>query len=275
MNHPTELKCGAFSLEGYSRSTIETYVKVNELNICFDIGKCPMSLVHIPQVFISHFHGDHSLGLTYYIAHRNLAKLETGKIYVPASAEKAVQDLIRTQAALEQARRDYELIPVESGMEIEFKRNMTMRMFDTDHRIPSVGFQVIETRQKLKPEYQNLKQAEIVALKQKGIEIVSPIHIPHMTYVGDSTIKVFDWHPEILTSEILITECTFLTDDHYEEAEKRKHIHIKDIVPWLDQIESKYIVLMHFSMRYTRQEIKYHVNRWIPDEHKHRILLMI
>ncbi|MEZ0371260.1 MAG: hypothetical protein ACAI44_19355, partial [Candidatus Sericytochromatia bacterium] len=109
MNEPKELSCGPFTLEGFSRSTIETYVKVNELNICFDVGKCPMSLVFVPQIFISHFHGDHSLGMTYYIAHRNLAKLETGKIYVPAAAEKAAHDLIRAQAVLEQARRDYQL----------------------------------------------------------------------------------------------------------------------------------------------------------------------
>lgn len=270
-----ELQCGPYTLEGYSRSTIETYVKVNELNICFDIGKCPMSLVNVPQIFISHFHGDHSLGLTYYIAHRNLAKLEPGQVYVPAGSEKLAHDLIRTQARLEQARRDYELIPVEAGMELEFKRNLSMRMFATDHRIHSVGFQVIETRQKLKPEFHGLPQKEIVALKKKGVEIVAPLRLPRMTYVGDSTRKVFEWHPEIFESEVLITECTFLTDEHREEAVRRKHLHIADIVPYLDEIASPYIVLMHFSMRYTRAEIRHHVNRWIPDKHKERILLLI
>lgn len=270
-----ELKCGPFTLEGYSRSTIETYLKVNELNICFDIGKCPMSLVHIPQIFISHFHGDHSLGMTYYIAHRNLAKLETGKIYVPAAAEHEAHQLIHAMAQLEQAHRNYELIPVEPGMEIEFKRNLTMRMFATDHRVPSVGYEVIETRQKLKREYQGLGQEEIVALKRAGREIVTPIHLSRMAYVGDSTIKVFNWHPEILKSEILITECTFLSDDHYEEAEKRKHMHIRDIIPYLDDIQSDYIVLMHFSMRYTRAEIKHYVQKWVPKKHMERILLLV
>lgn len=275
MNDPKELTCGAFTLEGFSRSTIETYVKVNELNIAFDIGKCPMSLVFVPQIFISHFHGDHSLGMTYYFAHRNLAKLETGKVYVPAAAERAAHEMIRATSALEHARRDYRLIPVESGMELEFKRNLTMKMFATDHRIPSVGFQVIETRQKLKPEFAGLSQGEIVGLKRDGVEIVTPVRMPRMAYVGDSTAKVFDWHPEILDSEILITECTFLSDDHYEEAAKRKHIHIRDIVPWLDAIKSEHIVLMHFSMRYTRQEIKHYVNHWIPEQHRHRISLLI
>lgn len=270
-----ELKCGPFTLEGYSRSTIETYVKVNELNICFDIGKCPMNLVYVPQVFISHFHGDHSLGMTYYIAHRNLAKLETGKIYIPAAAEQQAHALIQAMARLEQARRDYELIPVESGMEIEFKRNLSMRMFATDHRVPSVGYQVVETRQKLKPEFHGLAQNELIALKKKGVEIVAPLHLPRMTYVGDSTVKVFDWHPEILESEILLTECTFLSEEHYEEAGKRKHMHIRDIVPYLDQIQSRFIVLMHFSMRYTRQEIKHYIQEWIPPQHRERILLLI
>jgi ribonuclease Z len=270
-----ELQCGPYTLEGYSRSTVETYVKVQELNISFDVGKCPMNLVHIPQVFITHFHGDHSLGMTYYIAHRNLAKLETGKIYIPAAAEKDAHQLIRCQAMLEGARRDYELIPVEPGMEVTFRRNTVMRMFATDHRIPSVGYQVVETRYKLKPEFHDLPQQELVQLKKSGVEIVQPTQLPLMTYVGDSTIKVFDWHPEIMDSEVLITECTFLTDEHYEEAAKRKHIHIKDLVPWLPHIRSRYIVLMHFSMRYTHQEIRYWVNHWIPEEYRERVLLLL
>lgn len=234
-----------------------------------------MHLVFVPQIFISHFHGDHSLGMTYYIAHRNLAKLETGKIYVPASALDAAHALIRSQAALEQARRDYELIPVEPGMLIDFKRQMQMRIFGTDHRIPSVGFEVIETRSKLKPEYAGLNQQEIVALKRAGKEIVYPVSMSRMAYVGDSTIKVFEWHPEIMETEILITECTFLADDHYEEAHKRKHIHLRDLVNYLPYIRSEYIVLMHFSMRYTRQEIKYHIQRLIPAAYRERILLLI
>ena len=234
-----------------------------------------MHLVFVPQIFISHFHGDHSLGMTYYIAHRNLAKLETGKIYIPAQAYDQAQALIRSQAALEQARRDYELIPVESGMHVDFRRQMQMKIFATDHRIPSVGFEVLETRSKLKPEYAGLDQQHIVQLKREGHEIVYPVRMSRMAYVGDSTIKVFEWHPEIMETEILITECTFLADDHYEEAHKRKHIHIRDLVAYLPDIKSQYIVLMHFSMRYTRQEIKYHVNRWIPPEERERILLLI
>jgi ribonuclease Z len=234
-----------------------------------------MNLVFVPQVFISHFHGDHSLGMTYYIAHRNLAKLEVGKIYVPAAALEQAHALIRSQAALEHARRDYQLIPVEPGMLVDFKRQMQMRIFGTDHRIPSVGFEVLETRSKLKAEYMGLSQQEIVTLKRQGQEIVYPVTMSRMAYVGDSTINVFEWHPEIMDTEILITECTFLADDHYEEAHKRKHIHIRDLVRYLPYIKSKYIVLMHFSMRYTRQEIKYHINRWIPAEHKERILLLI
>ncbi len=270
-----ELKCGPYTLEGYSRSTVETYVRVNELNICFDIGKCPMSLVNVPQVFISHFHGDHSLGLTYYIAHRNLAKLVPGKIYVPAATLKQTEALIAAHAAVEWARRDYELIPVESGMEVSFKRNHTMRMFATDHRIPSVGYQVIEQRNKLKSEFHGLSQHEIVNLKKQGTEITEAVYLPKITYVGDSTIEVFNWHPEILESEVLLTECTFLSDDHLDEAASRKHMHIKEIIPYLDQIKSKYIVLMHFSMRYTRKEIYGYVDRLIPKEHRERILLLV
>lgn len=269
-----KLSCGAFTLEGYSRSTIETYVQVKELNICFDIGKCPMHLVPIPQVFISHFHGDHSLGMTYYIAHRNLAKMTPGKVYLPEAAMGAAEGLINAQATLEQARRQYELIPMNSGDQIEFRRNMSMHAFATDHRIPSLGYEVRETRHKLKPEFIGKSSDEIVALKKKGIAITSPQVFSRMVYVGDSTSKVFEWHPEIMKSEILMTECTFLTDEHREEAAKRKHMHLEDILPYFDDIKSEYIVLMHFSMRYTRSEIFHHIDRLVPKEHRERILVL-
>lgn len=270
-----ELQCNGYTLEGYSRSTIETYVKVKELNIVFDIGKCPMPLVFVPQVFISHFHGDHSLGLTYYIAHRNLAKLEPGKIYIPASTLEAVEHLIQQQAYLEGARRNYELIPVEPGMEVPFRRNMSMRIFQTYHRIPSVGYQVIEKRNKLKAEYSHLSQKELVALKQQGQEIIYPVEIPLMTYIGDSTVDVFEKHPQVGDSEILLTECTFLAPEHYAEAEKRKHIHLDDLLTFLPKIRSKYIILMHFSMRYTYQEIKHYIQSKVPAEERERILLLL
>ncbi len=269
-----ELHSGPYTLEGYSRSTIETYVRVNELNICFDIGKCPMALVNVPQVFISHFHGDHSLGLTYYIAHRSLAKLPPGEIYIPSSALEDTHALIKAHAAIERAHRDYHLIPVEPGMELPFKRNHRMRMFATDHRIPSVGYTVIEERNKLKAEFQGLGQQEIVALKKSGVEITETHLLPRISYVGDSTVKVFDWHPEIFKSEVLLTECTFLSDEHLEEASKRKHMHLKEIIPYLDDIESPHIVLMHFSMRYTRREIYGYVDKLVPAKHRERILVL-
>lgn len=269
------LKCGKYTLEGYSRSTIETYVKVHELNIAFDIGKCPFPLVFVPKIFISHFHGDHSTGLPYYVAHRNLAKLETGQIYIPAATETLARQLIETQAGLEQARRHYNLIPLEAHQEFEFKRNFLMKTFPTYHRIPSLGYQVIEQRMKLKPEYHGLSGPEIVELKKKGVEITSPLRLPLITYIGDSTIEVFDKHPFIGDSEILLTECTFLAPEHRKEAYKRKHIHIDDLVERLPNIKSKYVVLMHFSMRYTHQEIQRMVRERVPREEQERILVLL
>lgn len=263
------------SIEGVSRSTIETYFHIKELKLCFDIGKCPIHLTTVPNIFLSHMHGDHAMGMYYYLSHRNLGKMPPGKIYLPEKAFEDTQKAIESFSALEHVKRSYELIPLADNQEFDYDRNHVIRTFPTDHRIPSLGYLIQTKKSKLKPEFLNKSQQEIIALKKSGVEITDTKLEPFITYLGDSTIHPVDEFDFIKQSTILIMECTFLTNEHYDQAEARKHIHIRNIIDRAEEFKNKYILLTHFSMRYTEDMIREYINKNIPECLKDRVIAFV
>ena len=260
------------SIEGVSRSTIETYFHLKELKLTFDIGKCPFHLTPVPNVFLSHMHGDHANGIYYYISHRNLARMAPGKIYLPEEAIKDTEAAINAFSSLEYARRNYELIPLTKNQEIVYDREHVIRTFETDHRIPSLGYLIMNKKSKLKKDLLGKTQTEIIELKKKGVDITDTVFEPFITYVGDSTIKPVDEFDFIKESTILIIECTFLLPDHYDQAVQRKHIHLQDIINRASEFKNKHILLTHFSMRYTDDMIRDYINNRLPDCLKEKVI---
>lgn len=267
------VKCDDISVEGVSRSTLETYFHIKELRLIFDIGKCPFHLTTVPNVFLSHMHGDHAIGVYYYISHRNLAKLTPGKIYLPEEALKDTEDVIKSFSALEYSKREYELIPLTKDQEIIYGRDHIIKTFETDHRIPSLGYQLLTKKSKLKKEFTGKTQQEIIDLKRQGIKITDIVFEPFLTYVGDSTIKPFDQYDFVRQSKILIMECTFLTPEHYDQAELRKHIHLQNIIDRAEEFKNKYILLTHFSMRYSDEVIRKYFEEKLPESLKEKVIV--
>ena len=56
---------GALTIEGYSRAAVQSYWRVPELRLAFDIGAHPWDFMGVPALAISHVHLDHiaSLGV--------------------------------------------------------------------------------------------------------------------------------------------------------------------------------------------------------------------
>lgn len=266
-----ELNLGELSIEGVSRSTIETYFHLKELKLCFDIGKCPFHLTPVPNVFLSHMHGDHAIGIYYYISHRNLAKMVPGKIYLPEESLEETHNVINSYASLEMAQRNYELIPLTKNQEIPYGRDYIIKTFETDHRVPSLGYLISQKKTKLKAEFIGKNQTEIVELKKKGVEITDTTYEPYITYLGDSTIKPIDEFDFIKKSKILIMECTFLTNEHFSQAEERKHIHIRNIIDRADEFQNEHILLTHFSMRYADKFIYDFMRDTLPENLKSKV----
>ncbi len=263
-----------YTIEGRSISTIETWVNIPELNVCFDIGKGPRKVSGTDHVMITHFHQDHALGLTKHIATRNLLRVGPPTIYVPDETTHHVHQLINTWQKLEERRLDYKLTGVSDADEYDLRKRLKVRVFDTPHSVESTGYALIEVRQKLRDEYLDLDGDEIVELKNQGENLFYNLEIPLVSYTGDSRPDVLDRHDFIQNSRVLICESTFLKEDDRKLAEKRSHTHLLDIIERRDQLKNQFIVLTHFSARYGRREVFNAIQNLVPNDMKDRVRVL-
>ena len=72
------------TIEGYSRAAVQSYWRIPELKIGFDMGGSPWSFMGTPTFFISHAHLDHMAALPAFVARRRMMKMEPPKIFLPS-----------------------------------------------------------------------------------------------------------------------------------------------------------------------------------------------
>lgn len=270
------LKCGNWILDGKSSSAVATYIRVKELDLIFDLGRCPMRFIGTNHVFISHFHLDHYFGLPIYISQRWLAGMPPGNIYVPSSGLKQLKNILERISALDTGRSwGYQITPVEAGNSFPFRQNLIAHILPGNHSVPAVSYLICEVRKKLKPEYHDLSGKELVKIKNSGVEITNEVQLPLVAYLGDTRGITLDTHPLLRQCQLLICECTFIMPEHRERAKKTKHIHLDMLPSLIEQFESEYIVLNHFSRRYTPELIREEVYKQLPVSEHSRVHLFI
>ena len=77
-------KHGDLTVEGYSRAAVQSYWRVPELKLGFDLGGSPWDFVGTSTIFVTHAHLDHMAALPVYVARRRMMKMEPPTIYLPA-----------------------------------------------------------------------------------------------------------------------------------------------------------------------------------------------
>ena len=58
-----KLAYDGFTIEGYSRAAVQTYWRIPELKLGFDLGAQPWEFMGTPTWFITHTHLDHIAAL--------------------------------------------------------------------------------------------------------------------------------------------------------------------------------------------------------------------
>ena len=72
------------TIEGYSRAAVQTYWRIPELKLGFDLGAQPWSFMGTETWFVTHGHLDHIAALPVYVARRRMMKMTPPVIYLPA-----------------------------------------------------------------------------------------------------------------------------------------------------------------------------------------------
>ncbi len=255
-----------FTIEGYSRAAVQTYWRVPELKIGFDLGAQPWSFMGTPTWFISHTHIDHIMALPVYAARRRMMKMEPPVIYLPEGAIDPIRRILRQISRLDRGRLPCELVGTRPGDEIELSRELVVTVSATQHTVPSLGFVVWERRRKLKPEYQDLAGDQIRDLRLGGTDVTNEVRIPRLAYLGDSAPEGLDNCPVMYEAEVLIMELTFVAPSHRKEKiHKFGHTHLDDVVERRDRFQNELIIAAHFSTRYQPRRIQRHVEKALPD----------
>lgn len=254
------------TIEGYSRAAVQTYWRIPELKIGFDLGAHPWAFMSTATWFVSHAHLDHIAALPVYVARRRMMKMEPPTIYLPATAIEHVEKILKLFTRLDRGRMPCTLLPIEPGMEIELSREHVVSVSATKHTVPSMGFVVWERRRKLKAEYQDFTGPQIRDLRLGGTEVTEERRVARFAYLGDSAPEGLDACPAMYEAHVLVMEMTFVAPSHRKDKiHKFGHMHLDDVLERRQRFQNEVIIASHFSTRYNTKRIRDLVSRNLPD----------
>ena len=244
----------------YSKALYSSWVYYSPDRILFDAGEGASSILGnkafaIRRVFLSHGHADHIAGLVGLVNIRNNALGDTEKemtVYYP-KGNYLISEMMAFLAKTNR-RLSYDLawVPVEPGDRIELLSGQMPRFIEAFptvhvHNETSLGYNVVETRHRLRPEFAGASQEEIVArVRSDGKESVSEFYDQKLfSYGGDSTgIKP----AYVAETEILCHDTTFLNE---EDRKEYKHATLMEAIACARQARVKKVLLcFHISSRY-------------------------
>lgn len=254
-----------YTVEGWSRAAVQTYWRVAELKLNFDLGGQPWDFIGTPTCFISHAHLDHIAALPLYVSRRRMMKMEPPVVYLPETAIDAAWKMLKAFVQLDRGAMPCELEPIRDGDEIEIGREWLVTALRTRHTIDSYGYLVEQRRQKLKPEFLELSGLQIRDLRLSGTEVTTEQRVPVLAYTGDTAPAGLDDNPEMYQAKILISEMTFVAPMHRKEKiHKHGHMHVDDFLDRQDRFANEYILASHFSTRCSDTQVKRWVEKRLP-----------
>lgn len=221
-----------------------------------------VSASQITKIFITHFHGDHCLGLAGVLQRLSLDRVpQTIRIFYPASGEKYVNNL--QNASIYHNAGKIERVPVfEEGIIFRGK-DYTIESYKLDHTVESWGYRIKENDSvSLLPERLEefgIRGQEIRKLKNNGaIEIngkTVSVEECSIEKKGQSFAFVMDTRlcenafRLAENVDLLVCESTYLATET-TEAISNGHLTATQAAEIAVQANANLLVLTHFSQRY-------------------------
>lgn len=217
----------------------------------------------VTRILISHFHGDHCLGLGSVLMRLNLDKINhLVHCYYPASGKKYF-DRLRYATIYHDMLTIIEHPVSEAGVVHDDGKFRIEATFLQHGAVENVGWRVTEadtTKFDVKKlEEYGVKGALVKELQEKGKVRVKDreVTLQDVSWIrhGDSVAVVIDTLPcqsaiEIArNANILLCESTYL-EEHKELAMLHNHMTAKQAATIAKEAQVKQLILTHFSARY-------------------------
>jgi ribonuclease Z len=255
---------GGLSIEGSSRAGDRSWFRVHPPGVAFDVGRGAAELAGVRDVFLTHGHLDHALGLPYVLSQRGVHGGEAMRVFCPREIMADVEALVAAAARLERAEYRYELHGLGAGDRVAVDREHCVEAFAVDHVVPALGYHLIQRRLRLRSDLAGLDGSEIAVRRRAGEAVEEPWEEIRLAYCGDTTAAAFELEPRLFTARVLLLECTFLDPAKRSDAQRYKHFHVEDLPALADRMRNETILLTHLSRRHGPEELRAYVDRHVP-----------
>ena len=222
-----------------------------------------VSPMKISKIFITHYHGDHILGLPGLLQSMNFRGRETKlTIYGPQGLEKLKEAIY----SLGYCKIEYPIEFVEIGSEIvEETDEYIIKSQEVNHFVPSLAYSIEELKKPrflrqnaielgvpVGPAFGKLHNGEEVEVDGKIIKPEQVLGPPRkgrkITYSGD-TAPCEELIELAKDSTLLIHESTYIQEDK-DKAEENFHSTSSDAALVAKESDSEKLILTHISTRY-------------------------
>ncbi len=216
----------------------------------------------VNRIFISHFHGDHCLGLGSMLMRLNLDKV-THPIhcYYPASGKKYF-DRLRYGTIYHETIQVIEHPVTQAGV-VHDDGNFKIEAAFLQHGVDNIGWRITEPDtlkfDQDKLDAFHIKGLKVKELKEKGSLFVDDreVLLEDVSWVrkGDSVAVVIDTRncqsalDISRNAKILICESTYM-DEHKDLAYEHYHLTAKQAATLAKNAGVQKLILTHFSARY-------------------------
>jgi ribonuclease Z len=252
------------------RNTSAMLLSYNEENILIDCGEGTQRQLRIAgikptcitKILISHWHGDHVLGLPGLLQTLGASEYN-GKlrIYGPRGSKEYVEKMM--DAFVFSNKVDFEVIDITKTRFFDGK-DFYMEAMQLDHSIDCIGFSIIEKDRvrinvaKAKelgipegPLMGELQEGKTITFKGKKIEpdeVTYKVKGKKITYIAD-TVLTDNCIALAEDADLLISESVYASE-HENKAEEYKHLTARQAGMIANKANVKKLVLTHFSQRY-------------------------
>jgi ribonuclease Z len=260
------------TIKGVSLAGVGTSLVVPELSLGFDVAQGLAINSHLSTFLISHGHMDHAGGIPYIISQKALNKHLPPLFYLPESIVEPMDRILSEWALIEHYSYQYSLKAVKPGQDFALKGPYFIHVFPTMHRIPSLGFSLIKKNHRLKNQFVNLPQEQLIKIKKSGIAIQEDFSEILISFTGDTQIEFLDLAPEVKKAKVLLLEVTYI-DEKKSTSEAREwgHTHLDEVIPRLHELACEQIVFIHKSRRYSDEYFNQILNQKIPKDWQARV----